>query len=271
LKTIITFILMSLSIMASDPKDYLDDPTGFHGMLLFGSGEHFYISHLPMWMKPHDYQMIAKVTLNQSTKEILNKEKAKGVTLFSAAPNGTFVLPKYANGDLPSFQADIFKGHFERDGIKIGSAQVVFEKLIHFKKLKKSEPSPSPNKQKYVLFGEEDSQYIVHIAHGFPELDEILEITPFQDPNIKNKLIQKNSIQLICNTKDEEKNMKGLDESAPQNCEIDKDDMTCEECEKTLSEVSPSQSIKDDLNGLFNSIMIKEDIYTDTNDLGMGM
>ena len=35
----------------------------FHGMVLFGNKTH-YISHLPMYHSPHDYQVVAQVSLS---------------------------------------------------------------------------------------------------------------------------------------------------------------------------------------------------------------
>jgi hypothetical protein len=174
---------------ADDPSLYLDDPKGFHGMLLFGSGDDFYISHLPMWMKPHDYQMIAKVKIeDEYTKRKIDDLKEKGQSLFSVEPSELFVLPKLALGQIESFKSKVYRGHFERDGIAIGEAEITFESLVFFKKLNKAEKSPPPNKQKYILFGDSNKQFLIHMAHGYPEIDEILEITPFQSKDIINEL-----------------------------------------------------------------------------------
>lgn len=253
---------------ADDPSLYINDPKGFHGMLLFGSGDNFYISHLPMWMKPHDYQMIAKVKLSDSIINRIKLAKINGQNLFSVEPGNIFVLPKFALGEIPSFKSTIYNGHFERDGKPIGSSDITFESLVFFKKLKKDEQSPAPNKQKYVLFGDKNKQYLIHMAHGYPEIDEILEITPFQSQDILNKIKDDNAIEMVCVTKDDKKNMQGLDESIPQDCSEKLDQ--CSDCEKTLASVDPSAQLSNEFPNLFNKVMIIEDIYTDTKDLGAG-
>lgn len=262
-------LLTAHSVFATDPKNYYNDPPGGHGMILFGQGDDFFISHLPMWMNPHDYQMIAKVKISQEIKNIIRKEQDNGTSLFSLAPSNSFVLPKLAGGDIPSFPAEIYKGHFERDGEEIGNSKVEFEQLILFKKLKRDEPSPPPGKQKYVLFGNADNQYLVHMAHGYPEIDEILKITPFKDPEVVNLITTNPSVNLVCKTKDTEKNMDGLDESVPQQCEVDQE-ISCEECQNNLDDITAASSVESKLPQLFNSIMIEKDIYTDTQDLGRG-
>lgn len=254
---------------AGDPKKHYDDSPSFHGMILFGSGDDFYVSHLPMWMSPHDYQMVAKVKISDENKSKINKLIKSGQNLFSIAPNDSFILPKFAGGDITSFPAEFYKGHFERDGEEIGSGTIEFESLIQFKKLKRDEPSPPAGEQKYVLFGNANQQYLVHIAHGYPEIDEILSITPYQDPEMLQRLSQSPSIGLICKTKDTVKNMQGLDEEAPQKCELAPED-DCEECTNDISDTTPANEVNSKLPALFNRVMIQTNIYTDTNDLGSG-
>lgn len=266
---LLLLIFTTQIVWATNPKDHYDDYASFHGMILFGQGDDFYISHLPMWMNPHDYQMVLKVKISDAIKEKISKLQSEGISLFSLAPNDSFVLPKLAGGDVSWFEAEIYKGHFERDGEEIGTSRVEYEQLILFKKLKKDEASPAPNKQKYVLFGNDKNQYMVHIAHGYPEIDEILRIQPQQDPEIKMLLDTSSTIGLICNTKDTEKNMDGLDETLPQDCEVNKEH-SCEECENTLGETTAASSVESKLPSLFNKVMIETNIYTDTNDLGSG-
>ena len=87
--------MISSHLFATDPKEHYDDSPSFHGMILFGKGDNFYISHLPMWMSPHDYQMVAKITLDDANKAKVNKLIQEGHSLFSVAPSSRFVLPKY--------------------------------------------------------------------------------------------------------------------------------------------------------------------------------
>mgnify|MGYP003693773227 CR=1 FL=1 len=48
---------------------------GTHGMLLFGD-ETLYLSHLPMFMSPHNFQVILAVTLNDEAAGRLHDSRA---------------------------------------------------------------------------------------------------------------------------------------------------------------------------------------------------
>ena len=48
---------------------------GTHGMLLFGE-ETLYLSHLPMFMSPHNFQVILAVTLNDEAARRLREFRA---------------------------------------------------------------------------------------------------------------------------------------------------------------------------------------------------
>src|SRR3954468_23208955 len=54
--------------------------TGVHGMLLFGSGP-VYLSHLPMFGTPHNFQVILEVTFDEATTELVSGQ-AEGILTF---------------------------------------------------------------------------------------------------------------------------------------------------------------------------------------------
>ena len=264
---VITAGWLRVGVCGDDPARYIGDPDGFHGMILFGSGEDYYVSHLPMWMNPHDYQLIAKVKLPKAVYGLLNRKKKEGATLFSISPTSNFVLPRFALGEV-NFSAELYNGHFERGGQRLRTINIEFESLVFFKKLRREESQPPPNRQKYIVFGRRGNQFMVHIAHGAPEIDEILEIQPILNSDILNPIVQGRVLEFTCHTSDTRKNMRGLDETQPQNCKPDRvvqQFRSCAGAEGVNS--SPSQSIDTNLPQVTSVIGIRRDIYTDARDL----
>src|SRR5947207_14080138 len=94
---------------------------GLHGMLIVGE-ETIYVSHLPMWMTPHNFQVILEVTFrgpDQPQARYVEDRKTTGTRLYTLnplkqwdirglAPAGPQRLPSRA-----SFQATIWRNHFE--------------------------------------------------------------------------------------------------------------------------------------------------------------
>lgn len=154
-------------------KSHLKDPKGFHGMLFFGSGDTFYISHLPMFHKPHDYQAIVEVRLNPAAKAKYNAElKAKG-GYFTFAPNGTFVLPEVVTQKKP-ISGSLVQGHFERGGSPLTDTDLELVRVVFYKKI--SEADKKPPKEKYVIFGKNGEYFMAHEVFERPNTDEIIPL-----------------------------------------------------------------------------------------------
>jgi hypothetical protein len=51
-----------------------DDTTGVHGMLLFGE-DVVYLSHLPMFMSPHNFQVLLEVGFDDAVHEVLRADR----------------------------------------------------------------------------------------------------------------------------------------------------------------------------------------------------
>ena len=156
MKTLYSLILLvgltfSFAINAQTQQmPHHNDPPSVHGMFLFGNDK-IYLSHLPMFHSPHDYQAILEVELSQSTKEIYlqSKKSNPSKTVYTLVPE-VFVLPEMINNPRP-FKAKIFQGHFERGGTSITeSITVKISEVIYFKKI---DPNNShPETVKYNIF-----------------------------------------------------------------------------------------------------------------------
>jgi hypothetical protein len=92
---------------------------GEHGMLLFGGHDGLFLSHLPMFHRPHDTQVVLQVHLaNRRHEEELRRELAARPQMWTVVPE-RFELDRLApeaSQPLRSFHADVVQGHFERGG-----------------------------------------------------------------------------------------------------------------------------------------------------------
>src|SRR4051812_24637670 len=101
--TVISLVLSSTLFAA--------DPPSTHGMLIFGRGT-TYLSHLPMFHRPHDYQAIVEAELTASDKRLFLADAAEHPDQYYTLLPERFVLPEKIL-HLGSFKATIFRGHFE--------------------------------------------------------------------------------------------------------------------------------------------------------------
>lgn len=148
-----------------------------HGMLIFGD-KATYASHLPMFHHPHDYQAVMKVSFTSKQHGVLaayQNLKAKGETLFTIAPE-TMDLSQVLNSKIVSFKAELFQGHFERGGKKLGEVLVNVETFIVNTKLNPS----SAEQSEFSLFGEKGEYFAVHLINGKPSFDFVAQIKPPQ-------------------------------------------------------------------------------------------
>ena len=121
------------------------DRPSSHGMLLVGQQTAF-LSHLPLFANPHDYQVILEVTFakpgSDPQADYFNDRKRSGTKIYTIEPD-RFVLPELnAATPLRSFTTNIYRGHFERfpterakEAARIGEAvNVTVTRVIHFRK-----------------------------------------------------------------------------------------------------------------------------------------
>lgn len=160
------------------------DPPAGHGMLVVGQDSVFFY-HLPMFMSPHDYQVIMEGTLSRSGSDPqrIYREDRKGhpqtpVYTFAPAP---FVLPDLfpPAPKRKTFRGDLFRGHFEQPdeypekpdeiggGVDVNITNVVFvQKLL---------PVPAALKQlEYVLFGKGQELFLAHRISRKGDFDQVV-------------------------------------------------------------------------------------------------
>src|SRR5205823_2964123 len=146
-----------------------------------------YLSHLPMFGAPHDYQGILEATFSKPGSEPLtdyfNDRKRTGTKIYTLEPE-RFVLTRLAAADAPmrSFKADIFRGHFERfanqrakEAARIArGVDVNVTTLVHFRQF---DPKAAKLDQlEYLLFGKGAELFLAHFITRPPDFDQVLSV-----------------------------------------------------------------------------------------------
>jgi|SRR5215213_1783431 len=182
----------------------------FHGMVLFGE-QTAYLSHLPMFMSPHDYQAIFEVTLSKEGTDPLAaymqdrrenperphpKSKMYGfepiINLADQDPlTDLFVLADLVTPADPqnphspplrsSFKGNIYRGHFEdfheheKEGPKI--LEDIVAHVTNAVVFRKFDPHAQELPQlEYFLFGKPEELFLVHVITTSPDFDHALGV-----------------------------------------------------------------------------------------------
>lgn len=173
----VLFLLVNL--VASQPARA--DVSSVHGMLLFGGGASgTYVSHLPMFHAPHDYQLVMSVALDKSSPAAIAFKKLQdaGETLFTIEPK-PMDLTLVMSGKKKEFQADLYQGHFERGGNNLGKTVVSVVKIILSEKLNAN--LNTQDDEEYLIFGGAGEYFAAHKIKGKPSFDQILKVNqPYQ-------------------------------------------------------------------------------------------
>ena len=168
-----------------------EDEASVHGMLIVGE-QTVFLSHLPMFGSPHDYQVILEAAFSKPNSDpqadYFSDRKRTGTKIYTLEPE-RFVLSRLA-GDAPlrSFKANIYRGHFERfanqrakDAARIAqSVEVTVTRVVHFRKFDLTAAKPA--QLEYLLFGKSAELFLAHLITKPPDFDQILSV---KTPNNK--------------------------------------------------------------------------------------
>jgi hypothetical protein len=161
------------------------DRASVHGMLLVGRQTAF-LSHLPMFGSPHDYQVILEATFakpgSDPQADYFNDRARTGTKIYTIEPD-RFVLPQLAAAEpLRSFTADIYRGHFERfptqrakEAARVGEAVTVrVTRVVHFRQFDPAAAKPA--RLEYLLFGKGSETFAAHLITSPPDFDQVLAV-----------------------------------------------------------------------------------------------
>jgi hypothetical protein len=156
-------------------------------MLVVGE-QSVYLSHLPMFMSPHDYQVILEATFKKAgddpqAKYVADRQRS-GAKVYTLPPE-EFVLPELVETGpdgrprRTSFRGDVIRNHFERpptrpepvsEGVTVGVKNVVY--------FQKFDPdADQPAALTYLLFGTPSELFLAHAITSPPDFDHVLGVT----------------------------------------------------------------------------------------------
>jgi hypothetical protein len=161
-----------------EPEGEEKDTTGGHGMLLFGD-ETLYMSHLPMFMHPHNFQVLLEVGFDEAVLEVLRADReanADGMQTFD--PTKFPIAELDPSGDGPvrsSIEGTIYRGHFERGGEEItGLVTAEVLNVVHFAELDMQAQHSADRDLTYLCFGRAGELYLAHDITASPDFDHVV-------------------------------------------------------------------------------------------------
>lgn len=151
-------------------------------MVMFGKN---YLSHIPMFHEPHDYQIIMDVHLEHPQ---IGADDNFGQSLHTFVPD-KFSLGDLLNGKLKQIQGTVFEGNFEDGGKPILEGVTArIEEVLDSRHL--ADSAPAPQELEYWLYGARQDAYLVHpIAGGSAGFDQILHVD-LQQANVTDGELQ---------------------------------------------------------------------------------
>lgn len=162
------------------------DPPGGHGMAVLGS-DAIFLSHLPMFMSPHHYQVILRASFGPVDAPFREDRKAHPeAKLYTFAP-APFVLPELfptADGRPPkrtSFTGQLVRNHFEQPPahpeppvLVASDVTVHVTGVVHQHRL--LPPAPRPASLQCLLFGNGGERFVAHLISHPPDYDQLVAV-----------------------------------------------------------------------------------------------
>ncbi len=148
---------------------------GAHGMAVFGGEEGLYASHLPMFHRPHDVQLVFRFHLADATADAaLRSNLTAKPALWTLDPT-KFDLYRFApkhSQPLTQFAARFVEGHFERGGKeRFDNQVVVVDEVILYQTLDFTLRAESPGR--YLKIGKGAEQFLIKRIDRRPDFDII--------------------------------------------------------------------------------------------------
>jgi len=164
----------SYSVAESAPEELPPlDPAyvGVHGMVLMNKASTIFAYHLPLYHKPHDVQLLYK--LDVKNVALVHLVRDNDMVTIKPKP---FNLQRLMRGEKVALEADIYIGHFERDGMLVYENMTLnFAKQLYMRKL--DDISPSSNNQEYdVVSYRKKNKIYIHRIQQAPSFDHLIHI-----------------------------------------------------------------------------------------------
>jgi hypothetical protein len=161
------------------------DQKAVHNMAVVGDHAIF-LSHLPMFMAPHDAQVLLEATLIRDGKNVdaiyfADRASNRSVRFYTLQPE-SFAIRELipigaANPQRTHFMATVFRGHLEKGGTPVEALQNVevrIKRVVHAHSFAGAEKATTLS---YALFGGGRDLYLAHLISKAPDFDQIVAIT----------------------------------------------------------------------------------------------
>lgn len=175
-KVISTFLLLFLSVVClAEEKKALPplDPAymGIQHMTLFSHASNVYASFMPRYSKPYNVQLLYKLSVKDLA--LLQTVRDGQLTTIKSKP---FNLQRLMRGEKVVVNADIYTGHFGRDGMIVYKDMALeFDKLLYVRKM--DDLKKSSQWQQYDVVDLRKSYKIyIHRIDQAPSFDHIIHI-----------------------------------------------------------------------------------------------
>jgi hypothetical protein len=145
---------------------------GTHGMVLFGAGGRLFLSHIPMFHRPHDVQLLAAVTLEHPELPAA-RDFSDGT--YTLEPE-RFDLDALAQGKLKHFKATVYQGNFEGGGTPLHRDVTVRVESVELV-LPLTGQAPEPAELRYWVVGSGKEAYLVHALSRAPDFDQVVKVS----------------------------------------------------------------------------------------------
>ncbi len=180
IKHILLFTIFILSFSAfseeeGEPK--LPPPLnpkymGIHGMKLLNKGSSVFASYMLKLKEPYNVQILYKLSISNIALLRLVKD-AELVTIKTEE----FNLERLIRGDEVEINADVYMGHYKKDGMKTYSdLKITFKKQLFAKVIDK--PEKSNKRQKYhVVSLPNDERILIHKMQTPPTYEHLIYLS----------------------------------------------------------------------------------------------
>jgi hypothetical protein len=163
------------------------DPPARHGMAVLGT-DAVYLSHLPMFMDVHDYQVLLEAEFTGPDGHphpgYANDRRQHPDVLYTLKPE-RFVLPEILPGNgapaRSSFRGEVFRHHYERTTppaltpVSVADAlTVTVRRIVHARQFEQN--AERPPQLEYILFGKGDELFLAHRINTPPDFDHLLQV-----------------------------------------------------------------------------------------------
>jgi len=163
-----------------DNKHKKDEPR--HNMLVVGE-KSIFLSHLPMFMVPHNLQFLLDVAFTNAHNDTYFKDRQshQDTKIYTLEPQvlqlKRLLAPATNKTAQRSFKGTVFRGHLERGGTRIEGLENIQVNIRHI--IYSQQFGPGLDKSdhlEYILFGNGPELFLAHVIASPPDFDQILSV-----------------------------------------------------------------------------------------------